>query len=362
LDVEKAVDAWLAAHPQHNGKSSDGKNTPMVTTLADIMPAPVAWLWPPYLPLGKLAILEGDPEAGKTWIALVIAASLTRGISLPCPEQNPAMPHAPGTVVLMQGEDGIADTLRPRFDIAGGDPERLHLLYGKRATKSDRVHDITIQDLDIIEAVLVDLNPTLLVIDPLQAYLGANVDMHRANQTRPLLNALGRLAEAHRCTVLCIRHLSKSRHDRTLYRGLGSIDFSAAARSVLLAGFDPDDPQGKRRVLAHNKSSLAMRGTSLGYEISDAGFHWLGLSTVTAADLLAPFRGEETRSELEEAVDFLKELLTAAPRSAKDVQREAKHAGISLVTLRRAKKQLAVRSWREGLAAGQGRGQWVWGF
>ena len=221
---------------------------------------------------------------------------------------------------------------------------------------------MTIQDLDIIEATLADIRPTLLVIDPLQAYLGAGVDMHRANQTRPLLSALGRLGEQYQCSVLCIRHLSKSRHDRTLYRGLGSIDFSAAARSVLLTGFDPDDPHENRRVLVHNKSSLTVRGTSIGYEINDGGFRWLGPSSVTAAELLAPRRNEEARSELEEAIDFLAALLAHDTAPAQVVIHEAKKAGIAERTLHRAKKQIGVKSWREGSASGPGRGQWVVGF
>lgn len=135
LDLEKAVDAWQAKQP--GPKTSE----PILLTLADVNPTEVEWLWKPYIPRGKLTILEGDPEVGKTWLSLAIAAAITQGWPLPGAEQETPGPTIPRAVIYMQAEDGVADTIRPRFDAAGGDAQRLLLLRGKRALGSDNEQD-----------------------------------------------------------------------------------------------------------------------------------------------------------------------------------------------------------------------------
>lgn len=362
LDVEKQVDEWRRAHPETTNKAKKA-NQPAFTLLSDVQAMAVHWLWPYYMPQGKLTLLEGDPEVGKTWLSMDVMARLTRGEALPWFSDQTPSPHlmTPRFVVYMQAEDGVADTIRPRFDALGGDPSRLILLHGQRANGSKEEEPITLQDISVIESVLKRYEPALLVVDPLQAYLGARVDMHRANQTRPILTALSRLAEQYGCAVLCLRHLSKASQDRTLYRGLGSIDFAAAARSVLLAGFDPEDPQRQSRVLIHAKSSLAPQGQSLSYEIREGRFVWLGPSTMTAERFFARPRDEEEQSDLDEATEFLRLLLANGPLASQEIRKEAKKEGISEATLRRAKKQAGVKSLRAGAESrGQGRGMWLW--
>lgn len=361
-DVENAVDAWLAEQEQQPAPAASA-HEPILMPLADVQPTDVTWLWESYIPLGKLTLLEGDPEVGKTWLSLVIAAAVTRSSLLPGIPGATAPPATPRNVVYMQAEDGFADTIRPRFDAAGGDPHRLLLLNGKRRAGDETELDITLQDLDVIETVLMAERPALLVIDPLQAYLGATIDMHRANQTRPLLSALGRLADRYQCALLCIRHLNKSGPDRAIYRGLGSIDFAAAARSVLMAGFDPADPERQRRVLVHGKSSLAPQGSSLGYTLQAGQFRWLGESAVSIDQLFSRHRDADEQSDLDEAAQFLSSLLAAGPVAAKQALKEGKKAGISAITLQRSKKQIGVKSWRAGRAGGgRGKGQWLWGL
>jgi RecA-family ATPase len=210
---------------------------PEVVCLADVEPEDVDWLWQPYIPKGKLTILEGDPGAGKTWLALQLAAIITKGDPFPDAADGCLRARrAPGTVVYLSAEDGLADTLRPRLDSAGADPSKVYALTGWTSidpkTGESTCGNVTLQDIDMLRQTMRTYNTSLVVVDPLQAYLGSDIDMHRANAVRPVLAGLANLAEEFKTAVLLIRHLGKSQQDRSIYRGLGSIDFVAAARSV----------------------------------------------------------------------------------------------------------------------------------
>ncbi|BAF61058.1 MAG: AAA family ATPase [Pelotomaculum sp.] len=282
-----------------------GKTKPVIVRLAEVEPEEVAWLWEPYIPLGKLTILEGDPGVGKTWLALQLAAIVSRGDPFPGLDGVPRERREPANVVYLSAEDGLADTLRPRLDKAGADVNRVYALTGWEG--KSKTGSITLLALDVIETALQQVKPALVVVDPLQAYLGAGVDMHRANEVRPVLAGLAALAERYKCAALCIRHLGKSQQDRAIYRGLGSIDFAAAARSILLVGQHPDDEH--RRVLAQSKNSLAAKGVSIAFELREDGFFWCGLSDITVEALLAVPRSEEEKSAVDEAAGFLREAL-----------------------------------------------------
>lgn len=345
------------------GKNGTGvKAEPIITRLADVTPEDVEWLWGPYIPRGKLTILEGDPGVGKTWLALTIAAIVSRGWPFPGQDGVPHGQGEPANVLYLSAEDGLADTLRPRLDAAGADVGRVFALTGWRGvdpeTGEEQSGAITLAHLPAIEEALQQTQPALVVVDPLQAYLGAGIDMHRANEVRPVLAGLAALAEKHKCAVLCIRHLGKAPQDRAVYRGLGSIDFAAAARSILLVGQDPEDERG--RVLAQVKNSLAPLGPSLAFELRDGKLFWCGMSQVTAEALLAPPRSEEEKSALEETVDFLQEALGDGPRPAEEVLKEARKLNIAERTLNRAKAQAGVRVYRVGAAGKRGGGTWYW--
>jgi hypothetical protein len=321
-----------------------------------VTPEEVSWLWDPYIPRRKHTLLEGDPGAGKTWLALIIASIVSRGDPFPHEDGVRKTRREPANVVYLSAEDGLADTLRPRLDAAGADVSRVHALVGWQ--QGEMQGYISLGDLRPIEDALETLKPALVVVDPLQAYLGASVDMHRANEVRPILAGLAALAEQYDCAILTIRHLTKSAQDRAVYRGLGSIDFAAAARSILLAGQDPQNP--RRRVMAHVKSSLAPVGGSIGYELREGRFWWTGSSDVSAEDLLRPHAMEEERSAVEEAADFLREFLSDGEKPAKEVISEAKKSGISETTLKRARAG-RVRSRKAQVVGGKrGEAPWVW--
>ena len=195
--------------------------------------------------------------------------------------------------MVLNCDDGLGDTIRPRLDRSEADLKRVSAIAGL----SDGSR-ITLADVDMLESALVKLRPALVVIDPIQGFLG-RINTHRANQVRPILAGLGSLAEKYGTAVLCSRHLRKSGAGRALYRGMGSVDFAATARSVLLAGQDPSDHG--RRALVHLKSSLAPNGASIGYTLNGGGFKWAEVSNLTADDLLRPDTSPEERSAREEA-------------------------------------------------------------
>lgn len=328
----------------------------LITCMSDVEPQEVSWLWHPYIPLDKITLLEGDPGLGKTFLMLAITAAITRGYPLLAQDGAPGKELEPGDVLYMSAEDGLADTLRPRLDAADADVSRVHVLTGYRVGEGDEAVTgaVSLADILVLEEALGQTKAKLVIIDPLQAYLGAGVDMHRANEVRPLLSALGNLAEKHECAVVCIRHLNKSIGGKAMYAGLGSIDFAAAARSVLQVG----EHEGER-LLAHVKSSLAPTGKSIRYELQDGAVNWLGVSDVTAEDLRALPQQERSGSTVEAAVTFLQEFLADGPQPAIKVFQVGKREDISERTLKRAKAQLDIRSERAS-AGNAGEGKWLW--
>lgn len=217
---------------------------------------------------------------------------------------------------------------------------------------------MTLGDLSPIRRAVERWRPSLLVLDPLSGYLGGDVDLHRANEVRPRMAALAALAQEYGFAALVIRHLSKAPAGRAIYPGLGSIDITAAARSVLLAGQDPANPE--QRAIVPIKASLAPMGPALGYELGADGFRWCGLSDLTAGALLAPEGEGDARSSVEEAAEYLRGALADGARPARLVQKEARAAGISLTTMKRARATLGVRAKRASAAGGsRGAGEWL---
>ena len=215
--------------------------------MEDVEAREVNWLWYPYIPYGKLTIVQGDPGEGKTTFILHLAALLTKGEALPCEET--AERREPVNVIYQNAEDSLEDTIKPRLLEAGADCNRMLVI-------DESIDCLSMTDERLVRAIK-ETGAKMVVLDPIQAYLGADVDMHRANEIRPVLKQLGNIAEEYGCAIVLIGHMNKASGSKSTYRGLGSIDFQATARSVLVVGRIKDDTT--LRVIAHDKSSLAPR-------------------------------------------------------------------------------------------------------
>ena len=305
--------------------------------MSDIQPEEVQWLWYPYIPLGKLTVIQGDPGEGKTTFVLAMIAALTKGEALPERE-----PLDPVNILYQTAEDGLADTIRPRLDALGADCSRVLVI-------DESKRELSLSDERIRQA-MEETGAKLLVLDPLQAYLGAEVDMHRANEVRPILKRLGSVAEQMGCAVVLIRHLNKMQGQKSGHRGMGSVDFQAAARSVLLVGRTKEDPQ--LRIVVPDKSSLAPEGESIAFALDpEQGFQWKGYCAYNAEELLGGST-KQVQTKTMQAEETLRNLLDK-PAPAEEILRRITAAGISERTLMTAKKNLGVLTEKRG-------GQWFW--
>ena len=298
----------------------------------------VNWLWYPYIPYGKLTIVQGDPGEGKTTFILHLAALLTKGEALPCEET--AEGREPVNVIYQNAEDSLEDTIKPRLLEAGADCNRVLVI-------DESVDCLSMTDERLVRAIK-ETGAKMVVLDPIQAYLGADVDMHRANEIRPVLKQLGNIAEEYGCAIILIGHMNKASGSKSTYRGLGSIDFQATARSVLVVGRIKDDTT--LRVIAHDKSS-APEGTSIAFRMDkDNGFTWEGVYDITVEELLS---GESRGQKTKDAKTFLAEILAVGQMSCNEITEAARERGIKKKTLWNAKKEMNIDSVKVG-------SQWYW--
>ena len=293
-------------------------------SLEDVAVEPVRWLWYPYIPLGKLSILHGDPGEGKTTLALWIAAACSRGLALPGGETG-----EPLTVLYQTAEDGLGDTIKPRLLESKADLQKIY-------TIDETDFPLSMLDHRIGEAIE-KTHAQLMILDPMQAYLGEKVDMNRANEVRNVMKGLTKVASQTGCAIVPVGHLNKSQSANSAQRGLGSMDFRAAARSVLLVGRLKQNRD--IRVMVHDKSSLAPEGNSRAFSLENGTLHWQkGYENLTADELLS---GRSPDSKLTLAEQLILDTLDKHPVvPAKVMYRLAEQASISPRTLKEAKRNL----------------------
>ena len=307
-------------------KEPPKKDSVKIIRMSDVELTPVEWLWRPYLPFGKLSVLQGNPGEGKTYFAMHLAAACTNGKLLPNMERM-----EPFNVIYQTAEDGLGDTVKPRLIEAGADLDRVLVI-------DDSEVQLTLSD-ERIERAIIENNARLVIIDPIQAYLGADVDMNRANEVRPIFMRLGQVAQRTGCAILLIGHLNKAAGMQSLQRGLGSIDIAAAVRSVMFIGKLKHDPT--MRILTHEKSSLAPPGASLAFSLGDeSGFRWVGEYDITADEMLSGIEPQrETKTQ--QAKDLICALLAGGKQVlSEDIDKAALERGIPGRTVRDAKREL----------------------
>ena len=314
--------------------------------MEDVVSKEVEWLWYPYIPYGKITIIEGDPGEGKTTLVLKLAAALSRGLPLPCDDDKE---YEPIHIIYQTAEDGIEDTIKPRLVKAGADCSMIRVI-----DETDK--ELSMTD-DRLEQAIIETGARLIILDPIQAYIGATVDMHRANEIRSVLKHLGIIAEKHNCAIILIGHMNKASGSKSTYRGLGSIDIQATARSVLLVARLRDKPN--IRIMAHNKSSLAPTGDAIGFEMTeDNGMVCIGPYDITIDELLSGNEGRG-KKKLDIAENFIKEYFgTNKVIPSNEIMMEAAKRSIKRNTLLSAKKKLGITSDKE--KAEDGTIYWTW--
>ena len=314
--------------------------------MEDVVSKEVEWLWYPYIPYGKITIIEGDPGEGKTTLVLKLAAALSRGLPLPCDDDKE---YEPIHIIYQTAEDGIEDTIKPRLEKAGADCSMIRVI-----DETDK--ELSMTD-DRLEQAIIETKARLIILDPIQAYIGATVDMHRANEIRPVLKHLGTIAEKHNCAIILIGHMNKASGSKSTYRGLGSIDIQATARSVLLVARLRDKPN--IRIMAHDKSSLAPAGDAIGFEMTeDNGMVCIGPYDITIDELLSGNEGRG-KKKLDIAENFIKEYFGSNKViPSNEIMMEAAKRGIKRNTLLSAKKKLGIISDKQ--KAEDGTIYWTW--
>ena len=297
--------------------------------MADVELTSVDWLWFPYIPFGKLTIIQGNPGEGKTYFAMRLAAACTNRKPLPGMETL-----EPFNIIYQTAEDGLGDTVKPRLIEAAADLDRVLVI-------DEAKRELTLSD-ERIEKAIIQNGARLIILDPIQAYMGDKADMNKANEVRPIFRRLAEVAERTGCAVILIGHLNKAAGGQSAYRGLGSIDFRAAARSVLLIGRVKREPNV--RVIIHDKSSLAPEGKPVAFCLDpETGFEWIGEYDITADELLSGAGGNNA-TKTEQAEKLILDLLADGKELAsEDIEKAAADAGISARTVRAAKKNLDGR-------------------
>ena len=326
---------------QHRGEIADGKyireaiyglkeppqeETVEIIRMSEVDTQTVEWLWEPYIPFGKVTIVQGNPGEGKTTLALRLCAACTNRKPFPAMAE-----HEPFNVIYQTAEDGLGDTVKPRLMEADADLDRVLVIdEGKQ--------ELSLSD-ERIERAIRQTGARLIILDPIQAYVGEKTDMNKANEIRPIFRRLAEVAERTGCAVVLIGHLNKAAGGQSAYRGLGSIDFRAAARSVLLIGRVKREPNV--RVIIHDKSSLAPEGKPMAFSLgAESGFSWIGEYDITADELLSG-TGGNTETKTEQAERLILDLLADGKEMAsEDIVKAAAEAGISERTVQNAKRSM----------------------
>ena len=334
---------------------------------SDIQAKPINWLWPGRIARGKVSMLAGNPGLGKSQITSSMAAVVTTGGIWPVDRSRCEI----GNVIFLSAEDDAEDTIRPRLEAAGADLSRVFILDavvdGYRADGSEMQRGFNLKtDLLRLGKMLDEIGgAALIVIDPITAYLG-ETDSHKNAEIRALLSPLSDLAAKHGAAVVCVSHLNKSTGGEALMRVTGSLAFVAAARAAFIVAKDPENDA--RRLFLPMKNNIGNDRSGLAFAIESAQVKsTAGLIetsriawepdpvTVTADEAMQPQGDPEERSALDDARQFLLDLMADGPVKAGRVKADSDGAGFNWRTIQRAADRLNIDRHKDGM-----RGPWMW--
>lgn len=308
-------------------------------TYDQIQSRKVRWLWYPYIALGKITLLQGDPGDGKSTMMLNLIAELSKAGQLP----NKTKIAAPMRSLYQCSEDDAYETIKPRLESFKADCSNVEFI------DEEMVENLTLDDEKIREAIVL-FKPQLVVIDPLQSYIGEGCSIYTASRARKLMHNLSIWATKYKCAIVLVSHFTKNESAKDLYRGIGSIDVVAAARSVLQVESDPENHSVKK--VKQVKNSLAPQGEDVFYELSrDAGFQWI--DTVQKETAKTERQKNKPISKTEAAAVFIADRLQGGMLPANELMDIFKGMNLSDRTIRNAKKELGIISVRKDK-------QWYW--
>ena len=360
--------ALAGATPRYrpNGRIEASSSGGLITRCAaDIEPEPIDWIWEGRIARGKLTVIGGDPEEGKSQINVNIAATISKGGEWPNHEGK-----APtGSVLILSAEDGVEDTLVPRLIAAGADRSKIHIIEAVRGEDEKGRRTFNLQtDLQLLEAKIKEIGDVLVIsIDPASAYMGKGIDSHNDQAVRTVLAPVAEMANRLDVAIISIMHFNKGNSQagtKVMHRFMASVAFVAAARVAFAALRDPEDDT--RHLFLHAKNNLAPPAPGLAYRIEQdhvtpaliktSHIVWDTESVdITAAQAMAASRAQDVSPALEEAKQFLAGLVGFDGKVVKEIEKEAKEAGMSWATMRRAKDELKLKSERDGYG-----GPWLW--
>ena len=349
-NLVKAASTWVP--PVQGVAANSGDDNPLRAGLVlaeDVEAKEVTWTWYPYIPRQFVTMIYGDGDVRKSWLAMAIAAGVTRGGKISPWDQRG---RPPGSVLYFSGEDSVEHSLKPKAQGADADQSRLYLRYGAFSWDDDT--------LTSVEQILVEIQPELVVFDPLVSFQ-ADVKSNEANQVRAGMERLGAIAKRQDCAVLLVHHVGKDHARGVDQLHLGSVDYRNASRSTLFVGrTDPTD-ETQPSMFAHRKHNVSPRcGQSIEFTTEEPWrFRWVGVSDLDVDALYPGGRRNQRQSQtVDEVGEFLKDLLKDGPMPVKEIFTAAKDAGLSEKAVRTARERVCKKPRRRGDIGNDGWWEW----
>ena len=311
--------------------------TGLLTYYSDVKSEPVKWLWYPYIAIGKVTLLQGDPGDGKSTMMMNFIAELSKGGATP----DGVAFGRPHKIIYQCSEDKACDTIKPRLEAAGADCRNIAFI-------NEEVHEGLTLDDERIRNAIIEASPKLVVIDPIQSYIENDSDMQIAVRARKIMRRIGMWASTYNCAIVLIGHLSKKESGKEIYRGLGSIDLAASVRSVLHVQRNPDDED--IRIVKQIKNNLAPKGKDLHFEIrSSTGFRWLEESEAVEVPTVTiePTGSFIPKSKHELAAMLIKKALANGPMESMEIKKLMAEYRIGDKTMNEVKAELGIKPYRK---------------
>jgi len=315
---------------------SNGKE-PNLVLLSAFQCQPVNWLWPGRVPKGKLTLFVGDPGTGKSTLTMDLVARVSQGSLLP--DGNSC---DPSHCIVLNCEDGISDTIKPRLLLHGANENKISIFTGVKWSVGFETNFSLSTDIEVLKTAINRTNAGLVIIDPITAYM-VGTNQYKEGEVRGVLGPLAQMAEETGVAVVGVAHVNKNTQTQLLYRTQGSVGFVATARSVLAVV--PDPRNERRKIVASIKSNLGVKPPDLSFTMAEGGKIVWDAEPVRNFDVAGAFGDQKTKEESSQkarAMDFLREILKDGPLPKTTIDQYTKDNGFSIATVRRAKDDLGV--------------------